>query len=250
MSDRVEVVSLGVGWVRHLKAQAREAWRDFPVWIGLGTAITVGAVLICPRTPTGIGVLTFAMVLVLGALSWMSRPDRAVRLPVSKLMLLGFVTCLPQLPLMIMAADKEGVVVSSILLIVSVVLSTVASPLAAMGFMVAVPILLCGGFLLGACYAPHLVTAHGLDVRQALHGSLLAWIRNPMMFLLFLVLGLLFVASRIVVTWILLIVLFPVPTVATVLALMVWAACGLLYAAALVGFGRAAFEAACGESVG
>ena len=71
-----------------------------------------------------------------------------------------------------------------------------------------------------------------------------------MMFLLFLVLGLLFVASRIVVTWILLIVLFPVPTVATVLALMVWAACGLLYAAALVGFGRAAFEAACGESVG
>ena len=139
MSDRVEVVSLGVGWVRHLKAQAREAWRDFPVWIGLGTAITVGAVLICPRTPTGIGVLTFAMVLVLGALSWMSRPDRAVRLPVSKLMLLGFVTCLPQLPLMIMAADKEGVVVSSILLIVSVVLSTVASPLAAMGFMVAVP---------------------------------------------------------------------------------------------------------------
>lgn len=81
MSDRVEVVSLGVEWVRHLKAQARQALRDFPVWIGLGTAITVGAVLICPWTPTGIGVLTFAMVLMLGALSWRSRPDRAAPPP-------------------------------------------------------------------------------------------------------------------------------------------------------------------------
>lgn len=81
MDDRVEAIALGAGWVRHLTAEAGQALRDFPVWIGLGTVLTFAMVLTMPLLPGGMAAFTCAMVTMLGTLSWAVRPDPASNFP-------------------------------------------------------------------------------------------------------------------------------------------------------------------------
>lgn len=243
MSDRGEVVSLGVRGVRHLKAQARQALRDFPVWIGLGTAITVGAVLICPLTPAGIAAFTCVMVMMLGMLSWAACPGRVSRMPVGTLIGLSVALLLLEAPVLLLLAEGGGPFMGTLMFVASAVIGTFASPLGAWGILLVAPALFGSAFGLGVCYAPHLIATCGLNLPQAIHRSLLAWSRNPVAFLVFVGSGMALVAFRTVAMWIAPLVLLPLPAVAAVLGNMIWTAAALLYAAALVGFGRRVFEA-------
>lgn len=250
MNERVEAIALGAGWVIHLKAEARQALRDFPVAIGAGSAITVGMVLALPWGPWGLAAFTCAMVMMLGMLSWTARRRGGLPFPLTALVGLSLALLLLEAPVLLLLAEGSGAFIGAFVWLASVVIGTVLPPSLAMGFLLAIPAFVGSVLGLGACFAPHLVAAQGTSVPQALRLSLLVWMRNPLTFLAFAGLGVALAAFRIVALWIAAIILFPVPALASVLAAMLWTAAVMLCAAALVGFGRAALPEALTETPG
>jgi hypothetical protein len=243
MDEPAEAIALGAGWIRRLKAQAHRSLCDFPLSIGLGTALTVGMVLTIPLAPAGIAAFTCVMVTMLGVLSWAARPGRRSTFPFGPLIGLSAALLLLEAPVLLMLAQGGGPLAGTLMLIAVAVIGSVAPPLGVWAFLLAAPACVACAVGLGACFAPHLIGARGSALSQALHRSLLAWGRNPVAFLVFLGLGVALVALRIVAMWIAALVLFPVPAAALVLGHMIWAAAALCYAAALVGFGRRVFDA-------
>lgn len=239
MDDRCEAISLGAGWIRHIVAETRQALQDFPVALGVGTALGAGLLLLIPLAPPGIALLTFAMVLMLGTLSWAALPERISRLPIGNLILLGVALLLMQMPLFVLML-YGGPGLGMLLVLANIMPSGYAPALFGFGSSLLAYGLLFELFMLGVCFAPHLIAAHRLSVPQALYQSLMAWIRNPVSFLVFLgcsvFVGILLMLS----IWAMLPILAPFPGATMLLTYMLWVAGTMALAAVLVGFGRAA----------
>lgn len=241
MDGHSRVRSLGMGWLLALRAEAWSALEDQALWIGFGTAVTVALLLVIPATPTGILILTPVLVLALGTLSWASRRSTdatAPPLPVTRLILLAVVLLLMQAPVL-MTMAFGGLLLSLMAMGTFAVLAAATSPTISMVLSFVAFASFYGGFVLAFCFAPHLIAAHGLGVPQSLWQSLRIWGRNPIAFLVFAALGLLWAAWRVFPLWAL------IPFLPSGLTMMIstaiWAAGGLMLAAALVGFARAAW---------